>query len=63
MSGPIYPRRGCRDALYELEMYRALLAEAERQGEEALLPGLRAEIAFWAGEVERELVPGGGACY
>lgn len=60
MSEWIYPRRGRRDALYELEMYRALLAEAV----EALLPGLRAEIAFWAGEIEKELpVPGGDSCY
>lgn len=42
-----------RDPLYELEMYRALLADAERrQSPPALLAGLRREIEWWKAKAE-----------
>lgn len=49
-------RDGHRDVLYELEMYRAQLAEARRRNApQALIRGLETEIEYWATEVDREL--------
>lgn len=52
----VHPRAGKRDALYELEMYRALLSAARQQDSPPeLIRGLDAEVKYWLRQVEKEL--------